>query len=79
MLKMKEILWKYNLNSVKDVPMLYAYFMMIEIIVSEKKMRQYFRTTPHIYFKRKSQKKRTDNTIHLQVRCEKAGQGSLTT
>lgn len=49
MLIMKEILWKYNLNSMKDAPKIHVYFIMIEITVSEK-MRQYFCTTPHIYF-----------------------------
>jgi hypothetical protein len=35
---MKEILWKNNVNFVKDVTMTYANFFLIVIIVSEKKV-----------------------------------------
>jgi hypothetical protein len=37
MLIMKETLWINNLNFVKDVPILYVNFIIIAIIVSEKK------------------------------------------
>jgi hypothetical protein len=34
---MKETLWKNNLNTAKDVPMLYINFIATVIILSEKK------------------------------------------
>jgi hypothetical protein len=36
-LKMKESLWKSNLNFVKDVPVMCVNFIIIVVIVSEKK------------------------------------------
>jgi hypothetical protein len=53
MLKMKEILWKYNLNSIKDVPKVYVYFIMIEIIVSEKNEAILSYHPSHIFLKNK--------------------------
>jgi len=34
---MKEILWTNNVNFIKDVPMIYAYFIITAIILSGKK------------------------------------------
>ena len=45
---MKEILWTNNVNFIKDVHMIYAYFIIIAIILSGKKRGNYFHTTPHI-------------------------------
>lgn len=47
MLKVKETLWKNNLNFVKGVPMVLVNVIIIVIIISKNKnRRQYFRTAP---------------------------------
>jgi hypothetical protein len=53
MLKMKDISWKYNLISIKDVPKTYVYFIMIEIIVCEKNEAKLSYHPSHIFLKNK--------------------------
>lgn len=75
---MKEILWKYNLNSIKDVPKVYVYFIMIEIIVSEKNEAILSYHPSHIFLKNKVSRRGLAIQFIIRWYVSKAGQGSLT-